>query len=104
MKLYTMECNFSQTMLALVVGVLMGALLTFFAGSKIWMATAERQMDALYNGYQQCLRAEERLTTCALEYDGDGSTALPSDYHWYWRKTPDPQVLSPEDVTMLRKE
>lgn len=96
--------NTLHSMLAFVTDVLVGAVLAFLIGSKIWLATAERQMDALYEDYQQCLTAEDRLTTCMLEYDGDGSTALPSDYHWYWRATPEPQVLSPEEVTKLWEE
>lgn len=92
------------TMLAFVVGVLAGALLTFLAGSKIWKETMEQEMDALHEGWTQCLTAEERLTTCMLEYDGDGSTNLPRDYHWYWRAAPKPQVLTPEQTTLLWEE
>lgn len=57
-------------------------------------------MTALVDGYSACLSAPYRTTECRLEYDGDGTSNTPADWHWYWREQ-SCAVLTPEEVTLL---
>ena len=41
------------------------------------------EMQQLAEDYETCLNSLERTSPCILEYDGDGSSYKPSDYHWY---------------------
>lgn len=49
------------------------------------MQTVQQQTESLVEGYDMCMQDANRTTPCELEYDGDGSTTYPNDWHWYWR-------------------
>lgn len=74
----------------LALGLLLIAVLaitssTYRLGEQHAVAEAEAGMAALLEGYDACQTDRTRTTACELEYDGDGSTALPQDWDWYWR-------------------
>ena len=73
-------------MLALVVVSALASLLSFFIVARLaFSAESPDDMDELYNGWQACMHSDVRNTECMLEYDGDGSSNTPSDWHWYWK-------------------
>lgn len=57
-------------------------------------------MSALYAEWQACMASEDRASECMLEYDGNGDSNTPADWHWYWRKQHS-KVLKPDEVTLL---
>lgn len=73
--------------LAVVVGItlLLMLALGFATGATIARGSADGAMWELVDGYDTCLSAPGRTTDCVLEYDGDGSSNTPADWHWYWR-------------------
>ena len=48
--------------------------------------TVATEWQQLLEEYTQCMDISNRTSACVLEYDGDGSSTTPADYHWYWLK------------------
>lgn len=64
----------------LVLTILFGCIVRVHAEASVSVG-----MDELYEGYYICWHDLERESACYLEYDGDGGSNTPADYHWYWR-------------------